>query len=281
MKISIGLLTVIAAIAVPVITWLQVRINRRQGKQMEIQVTRIINSEWKDLRLSWGVALMIGRGVGDYYVSAPWPIQLRFIALQRAAEASYQYTFSNSTSEENSIEVPESIEKEVAQLDENELRIEMQQLQAAIDDVLEFFAQLAGRVFRGELSVFATYETLGSAILNNAAPIRELVRYYKYSDLFPGNTDRVLSLIDLLWALGVKVGDISLDTVYPVAEHKRRTGSGQACRFRVRRLAFAQGATLHGIRLQRLLCFAEVPEKRRRFARAYRLVIGLLQPRSK
>jgi len=76
-------------------------------------------------------------------------------------------------------------------------------------------------------------------------------------DSLPGLTDRILGLLDVIWAEAARRYDMETHDLVAAAELKRVSGSGLRNRLRVRRLALEHGSRLTAIRLERRLLAAE------------------------
>jgi hypothetical protein len=76
-------------------------------------------------------------------------------------------------------------------------------------------------------------------------------------DSLPGLTDRILGLLDILWAEGARRYDMQTHDLVAAAELKRISGSGLRNRLRVRRLAKEHGSHLTSSRLEKRLLAAE------------------------
>jgi len=76
-------------------------------------------------------------------------------------------------------------------------------------------------------------------------------------DTIPGLTDRILGLLDVLWAEGARRYDLQTHDLVAAALLKQRSGSGLRNRLRVRRLAKEHGSRLAAWRLERALLPSE------------------------
>ncbi len=76
-------------------------------------------------------------------------------------------------------------------------------------------------------------------------------------DSLPGLSDRILALLDILWAEAARRYDMETHDLVTAAELKRVSGSGLRNRLRVRRLAKEHGSRLTAKRLERRLLAAE------------------------
>lgn len=76
-------------------------------------------------------------------------------------------------------------------------------------------------------------------------------------DSLPGLTDRILGLLDVLWAEGARRYDLETHDLVNAALLKQQTGSGVRNRLRARRLTREHGARLIGWRLERCLLASE------------------------
>lgn len=88
-------------------------------------------------------------------------------------------------------------------------------------------------------------------------------------DSSPGLTDRILGLLDVLWAESAKLHDVETPDLVLAAQLKRDSGSGERNRRRIRRLCREHGSRLTGVRLERFLLNSEFislgPPRRIRF----------------
>ena len=252
--------TIVIAASAASFAFFQWRVARAQSRQTEVQLLRGLREDWRNLSSDWKVAMMAGRGPGDYYVNLPWDEQLRFLALVRRVPG-YQWFPDAGT-----IDIPQSIEDAVAALNDQDAVHEVRRYETSIREVMDFLARLGARIVRGDLDVALVYDAFGPSITNSAGAIRNLFVEYRYEILVPGYLELVLALIDLLWAHQLRA-DYAFDwEVNQIALHKRTTGSGRRNRIRVRHLARRHGTRRLAVRLEYLLTFAEAPRGRvRRF----------------
>jgi hypothetical protein len=76
-------------------------------------------------------------------------------------------------------------------------------------------------------------------------------------DSLPGLTDRILGLMDVLWAEGVRRYDLETHDLVAGAAIKYETRSGLRNRLRIRRLCREHGSRFTGWRLERSLLVSE------------------------
>jgi len=106
--------TVVIAASAASFAFFQWRVARAQSRQTEVQLLRGLREDWRNLSSDWNVAMMAGRGPGDYYVNLPWDEQLRFLALVRRVPG-YQWSPDPGT-----IDIPRSVEDAVAALNDQD-----------------------------------------------------------------------------------------------------------------------------------------------------------------
>jgi len=264
---AVVMLTVATAVAAAAFTGLQWWAARSQARQAETQLSQALVSQWRSLERDWQVALMLAIGPGGYYVTLPVEDQRNFVALHESYGAAGHYYFDSLGKLESATAAELGITPEARAfyeaLGEAEQRTRLHEVATSIDRILDFMFQASGGILDGRLRVGTVYESFGIRILNNAASVRKLLREDYYSGyLFSGIAERVLALVDLLWAYAVAVGDVQESNGQYVARHKQSTGSGAMNRLRVRNLCMVRGAHVRAYRLEWLLTAAEVSSPR-------------------
>jgi hypothetical protein len=96
-----------------------------------------------------------------------------------------------------------------------------------------------------------------SAVQGEAETETKKCPWRYWVDSLPGLTDRILGLLDILWAEGARRYDMETHDLVVAAELKRISGSGLRNRLRVRRLAKEHGSRLTARRLEKRLLAAE------------------------
>jgi hypothetical protein len=202
-----------------------------------------VRNEWSKLQEDWSIALVLARGPSDYYSYAPRKLR---------------------------DEIREFAESVTREADSDERRAIELGYAAHVRAVTTFLDLCAGLVLQGRLRSVDVYSILGPDITRHGAAIRWMSGLREpiwrfdptpearggYSWLshltisaFHAEQERILSLIDLLWAQSAKSGDHYPHVLMRCARLKRRS-TGRVCRRRIRRLARLYGNHRLALRLQ-------------------------------
>lgn len=145
--------------------------------------------------------------------------------------------------------------------------------------VVTFLDYCSCLILQGRLRVRDVYSVLGSDVARHGWAVRRLVGAdrspdpnspvymshagtpdymgYLADDSSHARQQRLLTLIDRLWAQAAKDGDRQAHNLLATAEHKRVFKSGRLNRIRVRRQSRDWSGPLLGLRLQWLLLYGE------------------------
>lgn len=190
----------------------QFRINRDQAARSEANLVSVLSKEWRELAPAWAMAMTTVRGAGDFYALSAWEERERYVAVKIALGA-----------EDLDFPVSDSIRLEYEGMSHERLHFEDFSYSLQQRVVLDFLARLAGSLIQGQINVSALYHSFGSQVLNSSGSVRKLFEEYQPQLLLRGQADRILIFLDLMWAYGVKIGDmVGAD----VAGYKRLSGSG-------------------------------------------------------
>lgn len=217
--------------------------------QSRIALVTQIRTEWSRLDKDWVTSLVLARGPFDYYT--PASRDLRETIKSWSSEIAQQDDFS----------VAQDRARDYASM---------------VHAVVAFLDLCATLVLQGRLRSADVYAVLGPQVARHGAAIRwlcgarsetlwrrpEIPAGYEpwewlsvlREDAFTARQERILALIDLLWAQLAAAGDHYPHILMTHAVHKRRQ-SGAICRRRARRLAHQQKGS--PLRLQVELLKAE------------------------
>jgi hypothetical protein len=113
--------------------------------------------------------------------------------------------------------------------------------------VVTALSRIADLVLSGRASVELAYLVVGQELTRRSRPLRGMLflqhhRWMAVDTLASqgGTRERIMSLVDLMWAEGVRRQDLATHTVRAAAEAKR-SGTGALCRRRVRALSRSTG----------------------------------------
>lgn len=239
---------------------LQWRVSQQEKASAENGLLLNLTQEWRTLQPAWRRSLLIVRGAGDFYVEAPWEEQLQYMALRASTDRSAHFLRSRDLRQLDETLIPPSLLEQYKLMSEEEHQSRLNSYSASAKEVVDLHVRICNAVLRGSLSLASVYDAFGASVLNNAAPLRRLASDDHYYYMLRGHPDRVLVLLDLLHAHGVRSGSIS---GMEAAKHKRRTRSGVLCRRRVRSFARLESTGLsvfgwfRAARLEYLLTWAE------------------------
>jgi hypothetical protein len=239
-----------------------------------------MRSAWQDLRPKWRIAVMLARGPSDYY---NLDITDGEVAKWRSVQLLAEHI--------------DGLEGDDWDVGHHQLRRAETPYEIAIRDCIGFLADTAQLVARGRLSIDDAYAVCGREVIRQARPIRVLLGYpvasqgfekmeeadergggyeletdweyglqrpltggdwHSWIDYYPAVRTRTFALLDLLWALAVRDGDIEAAEAKQIARHKRRS-SGRACRVRVAKSCMHFRSPVRAMRLTFLLTYAEHP----------------------
>lgn len=190
----------------------QVRMLFSQKHQNQLALLQDYRNRWREVKKQWATVVYIGRSEEDYYQVAN-PILLKeFCRLKEG------YSLSSPT-----VWALESIR-----------------------DVTNIFSDVCIKVLQGHLDIKDVYPLFGSELLRQGRPLRILLDVYYPQDHDPmesrehsgirkelqdwliyhdGSRRRCLILIDLLWAEGVRLGDICPSDIKTAAKAKAYTAN--------------------------------------------------------
>lgn len=208
-----------------------------------------VRTEWVKLAPDWSLSLVLARGPEDYYSYASRETRDRV----------------------------RHIADEIDGLDWDDTRAVKNAFVGPVQNVVTFLDFCAGLVLQGRLRSGDVYNVLGPEITRHGAAIRWMIGvktgawrpdsvphgedrsmwlHEVQRDAFRAQQNRVLALVDLLWARSADAGDHYPHVLMACAVHKRYV-SGAFCRRRVRLLSRRAGGRLLGVTLQRELLAAE------------------------
>ena len=278
---------VAAAITVPIgiIQWLSAR---AQARSAEIDLLREMRSDWLALKPQWHRAILTAIGPDSYYSPANSEIRATFreLVADMAAEPESGdpawFGWHHDT-RDRSHEF-EQAERDVlfflatlaSAVFRGRLSPDLAYTVVGLD-VVRRSRQV--RVLLGESSAEWVYESDDEKAANAAevsakseeeifetvlaaaqgrAEVETRECPWKYwVDSLPGLADRILSLLDILWAEGARRYDMETHDLVAAAELKRISGSGLRNRLRVRRVAREHGSRLTSWKLERALLASE------------------------
>ena len=255
-----------AALITAIVLAIQLRMIAVRARQARVALAQRISEGWGALESDWNIAHMIVAGSLGYYplTSRESRVAYREVmdAWTDAGNRSHQFAINDKKLEklletgakriadgDSEWEVAFVEELETALwrnltrwlplLEENRLAwSDASQYLISIRHILGFLAEVSGQILRGEISPHLVYETLGPQIARNGGAIHKMMSSaQEWTSLQPGLQLRVAAFIDLMWAEGVRIGELdTLPNAEEVAAHKKTTGSGRASRKRVKLL---------------------------------------------
>lgn len=259
---------VVAVTAVSVIfVALQARYTRQQRVLNGVQLLGQLTRMWETLRPDWQLAVLLGRGVDDYYVDTPPSEVQEFRAFQRTERLLERLESAASRLGPRAWHV-------VYEFNRSRTHYRRRHYEFRVRRVLVFLSTVGDLVVDGSLSPALAYGVLGTDLIRSGGALDSLMRaespddpvgrgyarhWAGWLDYYPGVERRLLVLPDVLWAEAVCRGDLTDDEAEAVAQHKAMHGTGRVCRDRAGRLARKSGGALISLRLRRLLRWAEVP----------------------
>lgn len=224
-----------------------VRISRQASRTSASVYAVELRREWTELRDDWAMSLLLYRGPDDYYV-----------------EASHEQREDVRASILSLPDPGSDITGHVSHL-----RSYTRNLRA----VSHFMSHCADLILAGLLSTDDVYRILGPDVSRQGRALRWICGASDYEDTdgllanwqipdhsYFGQQEKIMLLMDVLWARTAYWGDNAPHSLMGAARHKRETGSGVMCRKRAYRLARRRGRPwLPAHRLSRSLRFAENP----------------------
>jgi hypothetical protein len=281
----IGAVAAMVAIPIGVIQWLSAR---AQARSAEIDLLREMRSDWLALKAQWHRAILTAIGPDSYYSPADSATRSRFqkLVADMAAEPELDdpaWFAWHQDARDRSHEF-EQAERDIlfflATLASSVFRGRLAPGLAYTVvglDVVRRSRQI--RVLLGEAQAEWAYESEAekeasatAAAAMSETEITEMIMsamqgeierepaecpWEYWVDSLPGLTDRILGLLDVLWAEAARRYDMQTHDLVAAAELKRISNSGLRNRLRVRRLAREHGSRLTGWRLERSLLAGE------------------------
>ncbi|MEI4273715.1 hypothetical protein TEK04_18500 [Klenkia sp. LSe6-5] len=225
------------------------RSSRQSLNQSRAALLNQVRTEWTKLRDDWRFSIILARGSDDYYSMAPKAVResIHDIAKQVASNEDWSHR-----------------------------QAVVNGWAAQVGGVVEFLDYAANLVLSGRLTPADLYGILGPEVTRHGRSVRWMIGYAPtrwnpdsipagyssdtwLSELvvasFAGRQDRILALIDLLWAQLAKSGDHEPHVLAGPAMHKRATGD--ACRRRVRRLGRQLSGRRTASKLESTLLWSE------------------------
>jgi hypothetical protein len=240
----------VAALLVAVFQWRAAQAESRNG---EVELLRQLSDSWRSLAGDWKLAVGFARGAGSYYNQVDWQTQSYYLALKRRVGSDFYLPEGTAWPEETFAIAPDALARVEAMSDE-EARHELRSLTEAVPRITHFLAELSATVLSGRVGPDVVYYAFGAQLLNAARPLRAVSRVSHYDYMLLGYHDKIVALLDILWAQAVKVDDVDPAVLI---QHKVRTKSGLHNRRRVRRLARRHGGRITAARLETRLSRAE------------------------
>jgi hypothetical protein len=281
----IGAAAAIIAIPIGFIQWLSAR---AQARSAEVDLLRAMRSDWLALKPQWHRAILTAIGPDSYYSPADPATRDTFSRLVADIVAEPD---RNDPARHNWRQETRNRSHEFEQA-ERDVLFFLAALASAVFrgrlspglaytvvglDVVRRSRQI--RVLLGEASANWAFESEGEkedaaeeAAARSDEEIEALILaiaageiafksvtcpWVYWVDSLPGLTDRVLGLLDVLWAEAARRYDMQTHDLVAAAQVKRAFRSGLRNRLRVRRLAREHGSRLAAWRLERSLLAGE------------------------
>ncbi len=283
-----AIVAAVAAVVTVPIGLIQWHSAREQARSAEVDLLREMRSDWLALKPQWHRAILTAIGPDSYYSPADGEIRSTFrkLVTDMAAEpesgdpawfAWHQETRDRSHEfEQAERDVLFFLATLASAVFQGRLSPDLAYTVVGLD-VVRRSRQV--RVLLGEapaewihesdeekeanaaevaaMSEKETLQSLMSAVRGEAEGETRKCPWCYWVDSIPGLTDRILGLLDVLWAEAARRYDMETHDLVAAAEVKRITGSGLRNRLRVRRLANEHGSHLTANRLEKRLLAAE------------------------
>jgi hypothetical protein len=273
-----GLVAAIAAVVALPIYASQWHSARGAARNAEVDLLREMRADWLAIQTQWHKAILTAIGPDSYYSPAKLSTRREFRELVEDMAAE-----------------PDTSDDRWHEWHQN-TRDRSHEYEQAERDVLFFLATLASMVFKGRLSPDLAYTVVGMDVARRSRQVRTLLGvaapnwtlepqepeekestgadpaqallremeeddpecpWVYWVDSLPGLTDRILGLLDVLWAEAARRYDLETHDLVAAALLKKQSGSGLANRLRVRRIAREHGSRVAGWKLERRLIEAE------------------------
>lgn len=231
-----------------------------QNRQAEAALAAQLRQQWHDLETRWHIAIMLAIGPDDFYTPTTGDIRSRFRQLLEDLQA---------------MEALASTRMDEYLALHSQTRERSHEFQVAARDVVLFLGALSSLMLEGRISVPLVYSIVGNDIAPRSRQVRVLVgaspadydrvvgdvpapvAWDYWVDASPGLRERVLVLVDLMWAEAAAYGDVEVHALVSTAAFKRSKGTGVKNRLRVRRWSLVAGGRWTALRLERLLLKSE------------------------
>jgi hypothetical protein len=278
--------TIAAVVAVP-IGFIQWRSAKAQARNAEVDLLREMRSDWLALKPQWHRAILTAIGPESYYSPAEAETRARFndlivdiVAEPEIEDESWSSWHRQTRDRSHEFEQAErdvlfflatlasvvfrgrlsaDLAYTVVGLDVVRRSRQVRVLlgEAPADWVLE--AEVAGspEALESAEEGFSEDAEVASGADGEAEPFAQRCPWDYWVDSLPGLADRILALLDVLWAEAARHYDMQTHDLVAAAELKRLSGSGRRNRLRVRRLAREHGSRPTGWRLERALLASE------------------------
>jgi hypothetical protein len=281
----VGAGAAIIAIPIGVIQWLSAR---AQARSAEVDLLRSMRADWLDLKGQWHRAILTAIGPDSYYSPADPKTREDFSRLVADMAAGPDLKGANwhrwHQETRNRSHEFEQAERDVlfflatlaSAVFRGQLNPDLAYVVVGMD-VVRRSRQI--RVLLGQAPANWTFESEDEKIeaaeraaARSEAELRELLLaaaagelevepvtcpWVYWVDSLPGLTDRILGLLDVLWAEAARRYDMQTHDLVAAAVIKHETGSGTRNRLRVRRLAHEHGSRTTAWRLERSLLAGE------------------------
>ena len=241
-------------------SWLRAAVMRKRLFQGEAVLLAQLRNDWVALRPDWHKSLLIALGPEGHYSPASPLEKERFTdflnLISRTVAQEKNYTDDNLQKRRTSI------------------RNSSHEYEQAARNVGMFLASLANLVLTGRLTASQAYSVVGPDLTIRSKQIRivlgnlepswaspqvsnELRRLSSWAASLPGTTERILSLVDILWAESCRLGDAQEWYFVRASSVKNERSTGVACRRRVSVHAFRSKGFMVALSLSRHLLWAE------------------------
>jgi hypothetical protein len=281
----IGAAAGVIAIPIGFIQWSSAR---AQARSAEVDLLRAMRSDWLALKVQWHRAILTAVGPDSYYSPADPAMRDKFsrliadmIAAPDLDSADWHAWHQDTRNRSHEFEQAERdvlffLATLASAVFRGRLSPELAYTVVGLD-VVRRSRQI--RVLLGESSASWSFETeeekreaaeetagrseeeIEALILAAASGELEVEAvscpWVYWVDSLPGLTDRVIGLLDVLWAEAARRYDMQTHDLVAAAQIKRESGSGLRNRLRVRRLAREHGSRVTGWRLERGLLAVE------------------------
>lgn len=242
--------------------------SRRDSRRAEAAIVHELRDGWKRLAADWQIAILLVRGPSDYY-SGGTPEQRSMLVRYYEVLVEPSRLLGDSALAEEELVLRTALESSVRR-------------------VFDFLDWATVQVLTNRITPSQLYSLLGNDIVRRGSVLRGLIDrdveptipgglqqsfddaagsglvwlpksrgWASFLEYYPSEGQRVLVLLDLMWAEAIRFGNVNYEEAERVAETKRRLSTGRRNRRRCRVEARRFRGPIASWRLGRRLSIAE------------------------